>query len=475
MTAFVLTAVLLAADPQPPAVDPGAFHAGNEELAAYLLEAARANPALEQRYAQWQAALERVPQAASLDDPTLSYGQFLLSDTNRFRVAVAQKFPWFGTLRARSDRAAAEAEAAWTRLVAERNRVYADVKRAWFDYAWLRDRIAVTEAQLELLVYIADVAESRLSLGLAYDDEVLRVSMTRGEMQDRLEQLRGLRPVFNAELAAALGRADGELLPWPQDAAFAPEPPAADALVVLAHTANPDLAVFDHLLESRRKAVELARKKGYPGFTLGVEFVSISKPRKIRPDRPYPATLNAANRLANTLAGNTAFSPTNVAIDSYALATSREPMAYSDGGDDNLMVSLTVNVPLWRKKVRAGIAEARHLEHATAHEQRRTELDLAAAVRRAHFEREDAIRRQALYGESLLPQARQTYESLQERYAAGFFEASFIDVMESVDRILQFELERVRAVRDRHVAEADLEYLAGGTWAEPVAHDAAAE
>jgi len=42
--------------------------------------------------------------------------------------------------------------------------------------------------------------------------------------------------------------------------------------------------------------------------------------------------------------------------------------------------------------------------------------------------------------------------------------ASFLDVLESVRRLLDFDLEKAAAVRDLQNAAADLERLMGGPW-----------
>jgi outer membrane protein TolC len=63
-----------------------------------------------------------------------------------------------------------------------------------------------------------------------------------------------------------------------------------------------------------------------------------------------------------------------------------------------------------------------------------------------------------------VPQAEQTYESLQSQYAAAEGGADFLDLLDSVQTLLAFELEEVRAARDVQVAAAQLEYLMGGPW-----------
>jgi len=438
----------------------------NTELAAYLVEAGENNPALQAAHARWRAALARVPQAGALDDPMFTYGQFLVSDVNRFKLGLTQKFPWFGTRRLREASAVAEAEAAFHRMVDLRNRLSMEVKNAYLEYALLGEQIRLREDQLELLAQTEETALSLLSAGMASDADILKVQMARASMQDARDRLEDYRPALSATLAAALGRMGGEVLPWPEDPGPAPSPPETDVAVALALAASPSLRKLDALLASREARVELARKQGYPDFALNVDYVSMSKPRQVRPDRPYPASLNAARRVVNVATGTAPFDAVNAAIDAYALGTSSDPMAYSDGGDDNLMVALSVSVPIWRRKIRAGMEEARNEARAVDLDRKKEALALEAAVRGALYRHEDAVRRRALNEDQLLPQAGQRYESLQVAYGTAAEGVDFLDVLASVDDMLRYELDLAAAVRDEHRAVAELEYLLGGPWNE---------
>ncbi len=459
MLNVLMLTLLASAAPEPPA-----FFSGNEELRSYLLEAGENNPELRARYAAWQAALERIPQANALEDPVLTYGQFLQSENLRAKVMLSQRFPWFGTLRARGDRAAAEAEAALSAMYGARDKVFERVKQAYFDYGWLAERIRVTESQAALLEQMEEVVRGKLALGMAKQEDLLRVSIEKTTLEDRYQQLLGMRGPLSAALNETLGCAVCEERPWPQPAEFPPQPPPAPVVLAQVRVANPELEQFDHLRDSRERMVALARKEGLPDISLGLEYTAVSKPRQIRPDRPYPASLNAANRLARVLTGANPFSSVTAAIDAYSLAASDEPMAYSDGGEDNLMFSVSLTLPVWRKRVKAGVREAELLVDEIEHNKQRRQLQLDTEARTALYELEDARRRHALYKDSLLPQATQSYESLQGRYASGTAQANFLDVLESIKVVLDFELAKARTARDWHVAGAALERLMGGPW-----------
>ncbi len=460
MIGSIMVAVLLSVSaPEPPA-----FFAGNEELSAYLLEAGKNSPELHARYAEWRAALERISQVGGLEDPQFTYGQFLQSDTLRAKAGLSQRFPWFGTRKARRQREAAEAEAALQAFYAARNRIFLEVKRVYFERALLEERIRITKAQLAVIEQFRGLVEAKLALGLASEDELLRVGIEQTQLQERRDELVARRPFLLAELNRAMGAAVDMSRPAPQNATLPPAPPGIEEVRARVREANPEVAVWEALRAAREEAVDVAKREGRPSIRLGLEYTSVSAPRQIRPDRPYPASLNAANRLLGTLSGTNPFTAANVAIDAYALATAGEPMSYRGGGEDNVMLSVGMNLPVWRKRVKASVEEARLLAKAAEYEERREVLRLDTAAQRALYLLEDAQRRYGTYRDSLLPQALQTYESLTHRYAAGLEGMGFLDLLEVLQQMLAFQLEQARAERDWQAAAAELEYLLGGRW-----------
>lgn len=460
---WVLFLVLVGnAEPAAEEVEPGLVEFPNAELGAYIDEALANHPRVAQRQSEYEAAFERIAQVKSLENPKLTYGQFLQSETTRAKVGLSQHFPWFGTLEARGNRAAAEARAAAMRVEAARNAVRYSVEEAYYAYAFLRERLDVLRSQAAVLAYIEDVIEAKLALGLADEDELLRVSMESTELEDEIRRLVELRPAMAAQLAAALGRMSPDNLDWPEPLGLPSEPPPAPIVAARIKAANPELLALAEREHAFVEAERAARKAGWPDFTLSLEWTGVSKPRKNRPDRPYPATLNAASRLLSVAAGNTNLVPRNAAIDAYALATTREPMAYSNGGEDNVMVAITVGLPIWRKKVNAGVAEAQRRQSALRHEASAAFLELDSRARMVRYEATDASKRLSLYRDSLLPQAERTYESLLGKYSVGAPGKSLTGVLDVLEEWLSFQIEAARARRDWRRANAELAFLMAG-------------
>jgi len=428
--------------------------APNDELQHYLAQTAGNHPALKARHAEWLAALEMIPQAKALDDPMFGYTHFVQSEGKKFAFMVEQMFPWFGTLKLRGNQAALEAEAARYRMFAERDRVFAAVKQAYFEYAYLADQLEILRAQAEILSYMEDVVTSKYSLALSSEAELLRIQSELIEVRDRLERLERLRPAASARLSQAMGLPKGTDLPWPQDFALAPEMPDADVVVAEVLAQNPMLHAYDAMAERGEVAIELARKKGWPNLSLGIEYMEMENMKREVPAPSLSGPTSMGSPSTGMGGGGSSPAATASSYPPPRTITRREKV------DDDLSITLKVSLPIWRRAMRAGVAEAAYRRDAVLHEKAQETLALESEARLILYEMEDARRRLHVYGEALVPQAARTFESLQNSYAADAG-ASFLDVFESVRELLDFNLEQVAAVRDLQTAAARLEVLLG--------------
>lgn len=436
---------------------PDAF-VGNEELAAYLLEAEAAHPGLQARHETWQAALLRVPQVTSLADPMFGIEQMLRPKTDRTTLKLSQRFPWFGTRRLRGEVAAAEAEAAYHAYREARNAVFLRVKRAYHDYAFLADSKRVLEEQVALFDAMTEVAAGRLAAGLSAQEELLRIEIRRAQRKDRWKALLQERPAAAARLNEALGRPIHQQVPWPAPLAHPPDPPAAPFAEAWIRARNPALDAWSARIAGRERATELARRAGYPEFTVEIEYTFVDAPRQGRPERRErnfsPPMNDADNGMAKSAGGNMGARPM------------RREMDGGDMGKNELMAGLMFNLPIQRGRVRAGIAEAERLQSEAALDKTQALRMLEVEARNWIYELEDAKRRHALYVEQLLPKAELVQDGLAAAYGVAEAGVSLIDLLESVDTLRDLEIARIRALRDWRVAAAEIEFLLGGPWTE---------
>ena len=441
--------------------------AANEELCTYLEEAAENHPGLQALHGEWLATLQRIPQVTSLEDPMLTYKQFLRSSMSRIEIMLEQRFPWFGTLKLEGRRAAAEAEAAHARLFAERNTIYNQVKQYYFEYAFLAEQIRIVEAQLNLLDYTEETVRAKYALGLASQDELLRIQIMFDEVDDRRTQLLQFRPALSAQLNEVLGRPLQEERPWPMEYPQPSEPLEVTDITAIIQDANPAIKTYRHLIESRNIGIRLAQRKNYPEIRLGLEFMAQKEPGRISGDPFMPGKIGAYRSLARTATGAMPFSPSETAMDLYEGFLYREAMPRQK---DEFAVSIGINIPIWRKRIKAGVTEAKEMARAAERDREAAVRSLESEARMTLYEIQDAQRRYRLYDEALLPKGRLSFESLLAAYATGGERANFLDVLESLQNLLDFELEQSRALRDWQQSAAELEFLLGYP-GEPVKSD----
>ena len=141
-----------------------------DSLFYYLEIAARNNPTVLQRYAEYQAALQKVPQVGSLPDPDVSLGVFLkpmeLVGGNQLAdIRLMQMFPWFGVLKYAKDEMSLMAKAKYETFRDAKLQVFYDVERSWYELNKVKQNIRVSEKNIALLHTIERLAVVRFKAG----------------------------------------------------------------------------------------------------------------------------------------------------------------------------------------------------------------------------------------------------------------------------------------------------------------------
>jgi outer membrane protein TolC len=141
-----------------------------DSLFNYLEIAARNNPTVLQRYAEYEAALQKVPQVGSLPDPEASLGIFLspmeLVGGNQLAdIRLMQMFPWFGVLKNAKDEMSLMAKAKYETFRDAKLQVFYDVQRIWYELNKVKQNIRVSEKNISLLQTIERLAIVRFKAG----------------------------------------------------------------------------------------------------------------------------------------------------------------------------------------------------------------------------------------------------------------------------------------------------------------------
>lgn len=400
--------------------DPVAPITSAATLADYVALALARNPGYRASSQRWLADLARVPQSRSLPDPQLTYGGFLEKVETRVgplqhRVGVSQRVPWPGKLFLAGDVAFEESEAARARSEAARLNLVFQVTGAYADYYYLTRDIVITEEMLTLLRNWEGVAQVRFRAGArAAHPDVIKAQVEIGRLEDRLASLRDMRRPRAERLRTLLDLPRDFDLPGPSTL---PERnlglTEARAFETLLER-SPVLAEHRQRVAARERGVDLAWQSYLPDFVFGVEYTAVGPAR-------------AAN--------------------------------VRDSGDDSLMGLFGLSLPIWFGRNEATVNEARARLRAAELERTDTENALEAALTRALFDFRDAERKVRLYRDSLVPKAEESLQATVTAWEAG--SGDLLNMLDAERLLLEFHLERERALANRITALTEIESLIG--------------
>jgi len=389
---------------------------------AWCLERAQtANPDLDVARATAEAAQAGIYPAGALPDPRFRYelsnlptGDLDLASTplSGQQLGLSQRLPFPGLLGSQRDAARSSAEASEAELGDQQRRIAAAVEQAWVELGFAQRALDVTLQNIDLLRQLAKIAEAKYRVGEGLQQDVIRAQVTLTGLLD--EKLRREAAIHGAEarLAALLDLPPETALPRTGSLRDpTPLPDLAQLLGRLEATSPRLLALAERIQEAefRKRATVL---EGYPDFDVGLGY-----------------------RIRRRVRGDP--------VD----------------GDDFLGASVTVRLPLDRKKWRGRVAEREAQLRRSRAAYRRLRAALRDRLRAQHAELRRADREIALLETGLIPQARQSLASSRSGYEVD--KVDFLSLIDSQVRLLDAQLRLERAVADRRAAFAAVEASLG--------------
>lgn len=388
------------------------------ELIGILLEE---NPELLAARSRSRSDLQRIPQARSLPDPQISYRYFALTPETRVgpqehAIELSQSVPWKGKRGLQAERESSLAlGAAWSAQELER-RLVAELKRAYFSAAYLREALAINEEERDLLGRFESIALKRYATGEGIQQSVIKVQTDITRLDDRHTSLHQLYQSVVRRIAELIGRPDAslDLAPAPLRRVAVDHDPAE--LERLALSAHPGVRAAEQRVAadqawSRRSALE-----SRPDFRVGLGYTLVG-------DRQDRAGLQ---------------SPPD------------------DNGQDVLSLMVGVSIPLYRQRILAGVGEARESLGAS-------EEQLSSVRNRLRYLLQDALlrldsldERSRLYSEVLVPQAQESLASSEAAYTTG--RQGFLDLLDAERVLFQVRLTYQRLISEYWTALTDIEF-----------------
>jgi cobalt-zinc-cadmium efflux system outer membrane protein len=442
---FIATAAAATAEepspPPAPAADESlaAEHAAAPDAAARLAatlsdpavqelvrDALERNPAVASAAARARAARQQAPQARALPDPMVGVTGYVAPPETRvgpqrLTASLSQRFPWFGKLSLREQAALRQAEAREAGVEAQRLSLVTEVRRLFYEIAFLDVYRGVVETDRQTLVHFEELARARYASGAGIEQGVIKIQAEITRDDSRLLDIATRRAAMVAALNGLRDRPQEAPIPPLALPGTPPTPlPTLAALRTRALAARPELASADAEIGRADTLVELAQKEYKPDITLGVMYTAVG-------DRTDPPGIV------------------------------QPPL---DNGKDIFGISASLNLPIKRGKLKAGVEEAAEMRLAAVERKRdvTTLIDraLGGLAERARLSGEQV----RLFDRVLMVQAEQSLRSAEAAYAAGSLNS--LDLLDAERTLLDVRTGAARARSDHAIALARLEGAIGG-------------
>lgn len=394
-------------------------------LRAILEDILERSPAVAAARAKARAASARIAQAGALPDPTAGVTAYLMTPETRvgpqrLMATLSQKLPWFGKLALREQAAALAAAAAEAEVESVRLDVLTEARRLYYEIGFLDALARVTQTDLETLRHYEELARARYEAGVGLQQGVIKLQAEITRDETKLMKIAESRAAMVAALNALRdAREDAEI----PEVRLPPQPEVElerEGLRRRSLEHHPTLAAADAQIARASTGIDLAREDYKPDFTFALNYGLVG-------DRDDPA------------------------------GRANPP---PDDGQDVLGLQAMVNVPIWRRKLEAGVVEASE-ERGMQEERKRlavTRLDRSITELASRIPLLWSQLR--LFEDVLSIQAEESLNSAEAAYSAGSMNA--LDLLDAERILLEVRVSTQRTLADYAIRLAELEATVAG-------------
>lgn len=381
-----------------------------------LLEIATSNnfelKALEKEY---QAALQKAPQAAQLPDPEINAGFFVLPPETRLgpqrvMLGASQMFPWKGTLSAKEAIALSNARAKLEQVHASKLIIHYRVKSAWLKLVEVYSSIDILGKNIELLKSLEAFTLAKTENGTGNLSQVLRVQLKLKELEQRLKLLENRKSSIKADLNKSLGLPIDNQITISGNLEKAELPVKKDSLLqIIQH--HPLMDKLSAKQASAQKKIELNALNSKPSFGIGMDYIMVGKRTDLSPEY---------------------------------------------NGRDILVPKVKVKVPLYRKKYTAADQEQKMTIAALDHRKADLIQNLQADFEKAMVAYDDSRLELDFYRDQIAT-TKTVIDILQKSYSSSG--KNFDELLRMEIDLVNYELKILKAIVKGHMAKIEIERI----------------
>jgi len=409
----------------------------SDSLFFYLEITAKNNPLVLQKFNEYQAALQKVPQVGSLSDPDLSVGVFLspmelISGKQVADIRLMQMFPWFGVLKNAKDEMSLMAKAKYESFRDIKAQVFFDAQRTWFEFQQMKEDIRVSEKNIGTLRILERLSMAKIKTSGANNSttgppgntmgsfaggtgltDVYRIQIETGEMENNVLLLKNQQTALVTRFNSYLGRSSRTPVSLPDSLLADTLCLSPEVISDNLFTNNPALGMLQYEQQSIEARKKMVARMGYPMVGLGLNYSVIRK---------------------------------------------SEMSTSAMNGKDMVMPMITLTLPVYRKKYKAMENEAELMRAASAEGYKATANSLQVSWYEAWQNYQDAQRRILLYNKQ-----RQLTQNTRDIMIRSFSASgsNLSDILRIHQPLVDYELKNLQAITDLNVSIALLKRLRG--------------
>lgn len=383
-----------------------------QTLDEYLIIATANNPEVHAQLLRFEAAMQDVVQQSSLPDPKLALGHFISPietrvGSQRTKISLSQSFPWFGTLKAQKNKAALLAQAEFDAYENLLGKLHKDVKTSYAQISELEHFIALEDENKRIIQTYKSISKQNYENGKGSLVDVLRADMALQASKTQVILLREKRRPLIVLFNSLLNRELEENVVVNIKGAWKEKTP----IIVKSLAEHPSLKGVDRKIDAAQWQIKIAEKQGWPNLNVGVD---------------------------------------------YAFIDARKSTILQDNGQDALMPSLGLSLPIFRKKYKAAKKKAKYLRDALQLDHQHLFNALSSSLQLAQYKLSEATHLIKLH-ENLIIEAEQSLRLLLSAYSSTA--QNFDEVIRMQQQVIDYKKERVKAIAKYQIAVAKIEYL----------------
>jgi outer membrane protein, heavy metal efflux system len=379
------------------------------------------NPAIRAAFYTWQAALQRITQARSYQNPMVTYmpdtGNMAETragpQTNGFGISQTIPFPGKLTLSGRI--ADQQAQAARENLTAIVQETLRGVRRAYAQFYFAERALEVNADSTALARQFENIAEAKFKVAKVPEEDVIQgqeeISRLATERVNFVEQ----RNTAMGALNTLLDRAPRARLGRPAKMATAELQIPLEQLVEQARGTRPEIRAENHLVQAREQSVTLAKMGYLPDFSIGGQYMGIDGHMGVP--------------------------------------------GFTRDGHDIWATTIGLSVPIWIDRIKARVDETGAELQQEKFTRRNVEDTVNDQIQDAYERLMASARNDIIYRTTLLPQTAERIRAAEAGYQTGTVDfLTLIDSLKSYENVRLLDYQSVRAYQ---ISAADLTRAVG--------------